>query len=706
MVTMSPPRPFLSLLVVFTMAFGLAAGLGPATGAQEAPAGDNVVVVADPVGDVASLGTSTGGGPAPALFDHIDIESFTFGPETVDSFSLGITFVGWDPTLSRAIETAALDKLGCRIQWSYNGNEDLRYTLWIDADYLVPDEEGPSFWSELQFYHHSESGSQWDWTSNGYTMVYEVDTSTLRFTFPKALVPVFPGGHPAMAGDQLELRRAYCDTDTAIVPHRDHLNEEDARYAFRSAGAGEVVKVSVGTDPAHATVTDPTRWEFPRDGLTTKTTTVQPEEQSLVPVRLENLAAERKLVLLSAEAATADWNLSIAPSIFLKPKESRVVNLIVTPPAGAELGSTVDAEVKAEVAAEDSVGTASLRLKVSPQLGEGYNKIHFHAKEVDQGRYQDIADAVGVREYELLASLLPEAAGYDVTTMDPGPFNSRWEYASLDPSSRPVTLLAEENAVFQVTVVGDEGAQHRVSIWVSSSETDFYYYSSRLSVGTHTIDVFPRFDEDLDLPPGTQISVGLYGGRGMDLAASGIDLSATHLALPVQTSKSGLNVTDGRFLPNLALAPGEEKTTYVNPGKEYAFDLNLSNDGIEEDELQVTAITNATGWTVKVQPGARFRVAAGDATPLSVSVIAPEDAKEGDAAEIEVKATSKNDPGASATLTLRSIATAGVELEEKPYAEKEGQIAPLTDEEASPAPHALLAALALLGVITALRRRS
>lgn len=713
----SPPRPLTPLfLVTLLLSASLAAAFAGDAGAQDPTTvspEDNILTVQDRVGDPGPLGVSVSQAPIPEVLDHIDIATFTIGPETIDAFSFGIRFVGWDPVASRAMETAAVSKMRCRIEWSYDSEVDVRYVLHMAGDYSVPGESGPTFWSELNYQHWGERSSQWDWTSEGFTVGYDVSTTTLSVTLPKALVPVFPGARAAGDGDELEVRSVYCRTDTArTVSFYDFLDESDARYRFRSAGAGDVVRISVGSGSPGAASGDAADWQFPRGNTGSGTATVQADGPSLVAVHLENRAPERKLVLLSVtpQDEATGWNLSIAPSVFLKGGERRSVNLIATPPPGVALGATIEGEVRAELAAEDGVGVAPLRLKVAPQLSQEHNRVYLHARAEDPGGLRPLSEATGNSDYDIRMSLLTEEPTYDATIVDPGPLHEIWDSSILDPIGRPVRLLVEEDARLQVKIDGEEGASQMVYISVATRLADeytrLYYVYTSLAVGTHTLDLPARFDEDLDLPAGTVLEFYLYTYRSDAVLASGIVPRETHITLPIESTKAGLNVTDGRFLPNLAFAAGEERTTYVNPGKEYAFDLNLSNDGIEEDVVQVTAsAVNGTGWTVRLQPGARFRIAPGESTPLSVSVVAPQDAKEGDAVEVLVKATSRNDEGASSSVELRAVATEGVDLEAKPYTEKEDQIAPLVDEEGSPSASVLLTMLALLGVVAVLRRR-
>lgn len=693
-------------LALFLVGILFLSVLAVGTGGQAAKEG-KILIVEDPEGDVSHfLGPST---PVPnPLTQHVDVTAVEVGPDSTDTLSLTFQFAGTDPTMTQVGDTVAFWGRYCYLYWSYESKADFGYYLNIATDRDLDDPTSSvRLRSELNFYYDGGDDWNWDWTDKGHTITADEATGRIIVEIQKDFVPYFPGARAAAKGDQLVLGGGGCGSDTAGVWYYDWVDANEARYAMQAEGAGEVVSVSFGGTTSGGSSEGMT-WQFPDDAEGLATTSISKSGQSLVPVTLHNLASDKKLVMLSATAIEKvdGWNVSIAPSVFLKPKESRVVNLIVSPPAGAAIGDGLEVEVKAEVAAEDAVGVAKRRLVVAPQLDADNNVLHFHALKYGSGStFEPVSDAVRPY-YDLKMSLSETEEGYERGVLQNGLFE-QWLWDYTEPlSATPAILSAEEPATFDLKVAGQEGAVLDLLMYMGSDDDGtLYYHEGEYPVGTHTISLTPRFGEDLELPSGARFWIEMQVDDPMGVMDVGLDLSGTRITLPVEAVEKDVTVTDGRFLPNLRLAPGEEKVTYVNPGKEYAFDLNLSNDGLEEDDLHVTAvIENATGWTAKVLPGARFRVPSGESTPVTVSVSSPAGAAEGDIAMVKVTAKSKHDPEAQTSISLRAIATTGVELEEKKYEEKADQLPALTDTEEGPL--GLLPALvAFVGALAVLRRR-
>lgn len=701
---MTELRRLLGPLIVVAFLLGAFAPLAVTGQGGSGVVGDNVLLVSDPVGDAGPIGLAPGGPVPPVpVFDHVDIVEVHFGPETADSIGFGITFNGWDETVSGAMMLTALQGLRCNMYFYFEDETESTFRLYVRSPGL--NNEEPRFEWELNYMYWSETGMGSNWQWSGYNEAdWDADTTTMRMTIPKNHLPIFPGPRVGASGDTLMLQSLSCTADVlGYGQYSDRLNDTPVSYPLRAPSAGDVVQVAVGGGE-DAVGISPESWTFP-DASGPEAMPVAPGKQTVIPIDLTNLASDRKLALLSAAAVDGPgegWNLSIAPSVLLNGDESRTVNLIVTPPTDATSGTVLDARVTATVAAEDSVGAASIRLEVAPILSATQNTLHLHAKHVASGMPEPAAELQP--RYDLQVSLNEDEPGWDAEVIDPGPLYSTRMIARLAPIAQKVELSAEDPASATLQVAGD--GEIRVDVFIETEESLLYMTRGTYAPGTHELALQPYFEEDLELPFGTRIAVTLYVTYMLGTTTGGVALDGTSVSLPVNDVASGLTITDGTYLPNLGVARGEDRVAYLNPDRTYTYDLRLGNDGLETDDLTVTATAvNASGWQLDVVPGKTFRVPAGNATPLGIAVKAAADAQEGDVIEVDVKAVSKHDPLATASLKLRAIVTTELDLPDRFYEDHEDQMAPLTDNEESPPVHGLWVGAVLAGVLLWGRRR-
>lgn len=147
----------------------------------------------------------------------------------------------------------------------------------------------------------------------------------------------------------------------------------------------------------------------------------------------------------------------------------------------------------------------------------------------------------------------------------------------------------------------------------------------------------------------------------------------TKLELPIfaTEARSQLGVGDNGGL--VSLARRGEFQTNVNPGKSFAFEFNLLNEGLSTDVVDVEAtITSPRGdWSAAVSGGASLQMAPGESQTVRVVVRVPEAATENEAASFTALATSRTDPTATSSLTHTLLVTRGVlvdgGLEDEPH---------------------------------------
>lgn len=149
-----------------------------------------------------------------------------------------------------------------------------------------------------------------------------------------------------------------------------------------------------------------------------------------------------------------------------------------------------------------------------------------------------------------------------------------------------------------------------------------------------------------------------------------------------------------------------DREEFVNAGEARLFNVSLLNQGSSVQRAQLKAATPAAGWRTEILPGQVFDLSPGDSVAVGVLVHAPETAKEGDRAEVQLTATATD--GSMAAMNLTALATsfdvpndAGTY---RPDEEAQSKLVVPAGEDA-PGLEALAILMVLTGLAVGLRRR-
>lgn len=679
------------------------------------------LVLEDPVGDPGPLGLGVADNPAmAALYQHVDITRIELGHDDASTFRLDIKVAGWDPVVTLPAQAAALGSIGCNAQWTYAHDKDdltFHYVSGFRAAYpRVPGDPPESFSNSHIFMYRDEN--RWtEWHSsggfNGLEVTFDKETTTFQMTLHKTSFPVWPGARPPSLGDTLILQAVSCQTGE--VPIRDDVQvDEDSRYDFAFPGPNGTVSVYFTNDGPPEQIEDINDWQRPFQPEGATVSSVGPGERTALPITVVNHADTRRLVQLDALMPGSDgdgWNLTLAPSVMLGAGEERTFNLLVTPPADAVPGEARPIHIVAQVTGEDTLSLAPRILRVTPVLAHDQSTFHIHLKPYPNGDLVDEVFTTAIPRYLVATSLLEEIEGYPNDPAPLGEITNGFTGYQMDPLVRAAHLDPDVPTKVKVSFQGDPERQVSVGMTLTGEESGtLFQFTKRVPAdGTTEIDVPLQDEEALVLPAGERLyfymSINTVETGPESVNEIAFDPSGSSFTLPVLETDQDFVVTDGRFLPTLALARGEERLAYLNPGQEYAFDLVMTNEGVDTDDVTIEIEpVNTTGWEVQAMPGSTYRLNAGNSTPFAVVVHAPDDAAEGEQGRFDVRVRSKSDPDVHTRMRVSVIVTSGVDLESKPYEEREGQAPPLTEDSRGSPAAALLPVLFLGSLLAAVRR--
>lgn len=715
-----PLRSFFACLVITLFASMLLPTPG-VEGALGAPAAADLVID-DPVGDNVLFGLDEGT-PVAGLYGHADVERFIVGRETTDSFAFVFDFVGRTEPGVTVAEALAVEDVSCTARFGYDDMEQHRFYLdvWMD-DELGPGGAPPQ--PRAYYYRDvwSEEEYAFDWYDSDrgdLEVAWDADDQAIVVTFDKAKAAL-PGGEPPAKGHSLRFRDLRCDTDVGFLMRLDDRIEFDGEsYAFVEPGAGEMVSVRFGESVPEDVEDDDgetdTRVVTHSSMSRTGPASLAPGETAVLPLTLHNKVDTKRIVTLTAKATDLDggvlpWNVTLAPQVALNAKEARIVKLLVTPTAGAEAEGDVRLQVDLAVLGMDAPGRAVRTARVVPVLEPGSDTYGFFTRDTRRSQPPEIDPVVGT-PHALTLSLRPAIEGWGNEPVRPaGLAFSGWRCGALDPLGKSVRLDPEGEFALTLDLGAEQEGRLEVGFWFYIDGEAVFRVEEEVRTGQVVEIRRPVVTEDVVFPAGADVSFEMHWDVPLREGALSPILkpAGSSFHVPVLTAlQQELNVTDGRFLPTLALAGGEDKDAYVNPGKVYTFFLVLANEGVETDDLSVAVTAEGSeGWKSRLVPGKSFRVPAGNATRFGVEMTAPAGAIEGERVEIVVEAASKHDPAASARIRL-GLTTTELPFPDRYYEADEDQIPALPDErKESPGP-SLFVPLSLLGlVVLVVRRRS
>lgn len=423
-----------------------------------------------------------------------------------------------------------------------------------------------------------------------------------------------------------------------------------------------------------------------------KELSVTPGLATLIPLRLDNHNAGKRIVALSTylenEASAKDWGLKIAPAIQVPGDDARVVNLIVNASKALNHRDSVTAIVEGRSSGfEDELAAARLTLVASLTPGPDRKTLYFHAygQDADDAQATDAATCL----------LLPCAAATDqwMNTLESD------DQANLDDGvEMPLGRVDSNQLDWRLNFGLDTPLAH-----------DLVVDTEKEGELVLAFDALVPFPARVEAEVVTTRSMVALARAGADASIGSDDVTLTFRPLqsaerieaqadegfevrilitaPVPSEALVQPVTKVLFTPSqssltLPFVPDPEATTnrilsgpafvsinplsgveaFLNPGKVKLFNATIQNEGLDEDIGVLKVWTSQPSWDVRLLPGGEYRLSSGDAARVTIWVEAPADAKESDAIVILVNATSQNDPASLSQMRLEATVTTGLDI--------------------------------------------
>lgn len=683
-----------------------------------------VVIATDPTGD-AGFGFSQTPPEADVTESsaHVDIIELKMA-ESESAVLLSIKHAGY-PDLSGELSKVPLGtSLRCSVSWDLNDGEALRYrtNTWL--------QNTDSAWQLTAYASVSQSEDEFGWDSYflGELETALVASDHIEVVLPKVLLEQAVG-RPFRNDDRFDNFEMYCTGgQTAFgIAYDDIRPDETPTKAFP-------LKLTATTDKIAMSLAGELMQQGSQQvavgvGTTTK-----------LAVMIENLAGNKLLVNITAALVDTtgqpldDWKIQVAPTFEVSAGRTVPASVLITPPDDVQHRSA--AILKVRGIALGFPGEAKLSSEIVAIQGPTvqHNTLYFHNWDGYGyfcggicGAPAGTTDQVFDEDEELfLMNVLSEDPVYDRTAQDSGPvslFSYPYGFAMLDaPLPRPVRFDGDGTVDFTITVRSDvpRDVRLRATLFGDYDNGAIAHFDESFAItDTFTAYTFsvPVREEDIRLPKGASLyledftlldDMPIRITSGNTFGTIQLDPSGTQMVLPLlEVVEQEIKITDGRFLPSMALANNTDPEEYVNPGNSRSFDLDLLNEGIEGDIVTLEAEISDPAWKVTFEPGRSFELEPGRAAPLCVTATAPDDAKEGDVVTVNLTARSKSDPDVTTSGTLTLLVVTQIPIDDDPCVEVEEErfVKPLElDQKESPAA-GLLLPLTLVGLVAALRRR-
>lgn len=431
---------------------------------------------------------------------------------------------------------------------------------------------------------------------------------------------------------------------------------------------------------------------------------VSPGEPTLVPLRIVNNNAGKRLLNLTARPVDPDvatnWKLKIARSVQVPGGDSRVVNLIVEAAPDVQHRDEIKIVVLGRsLGFPDEIAGARLTLKASAPPGPEKKTLYFHAASDPDS--QDPISICG-----------PFPCSADVITWL-NTLRADSPRADLDQGARigEGNSFEEDQIVFRHRFILDTPLAHDVLMDATvpvEAKLDFktdVEFPADVSMTAETTktrkEIGHAAPKSVTIKTGTPVALSFLANPAANRISvtderiaveivvqtplAGVGLAATSFpSLPAGTSGFLFVPAQSEiafpFIPDpnatrVSLANGPALITlasrnpglieYVNPGKTKLLNATVTNEGIDPDEAVLEVTASDPAWAVSIRPGLRFQLAPGDNAKFAVLVRAPAGAQEGDSVSLLVNASSANNPAAYSQLRYTVIAITSQEIDDE-----------------------------------------
>lgn len=436
---------------------------------------------------------------------------------------------------------------------------------------------------------------------------------------------------------------------------------------------------------------------------------IAPDPTVLLPVDVYNGASSKRLVNLTAgfpASASGRFDVQVAPVIEVPAGETRQVNVLLNATEPLAHRETVDLEIRgASLGHEDEVASALLRLIGNQPPTADQNQLYFHGIE-DYGDQPTVVPSPFICFVECdwrIASWMNTMANDPLDEVGEGGMRSQFYFSTLNVligSNQVYTRFFNLDAPLAKDVHFNPERPIEATLTFSAG-TDIEATAILSLSGTIAKDDCPPEEgcregvfigqESQDVVIGsepTEVDIAIHPPPDLDVLSSAGGFLRAHVVVesddPAAAAHGTVDAFDLVFHPGLshvslpvvpdpepAAADGlfvsldvaGETEEFVNPGKSRAFHVLAVNEGVEESAIRLQASPDVEGWTARLEPGDQYRLQPGQSVNVTVLVTAPASAEEGEAADIEVVAHDRDGDGSSRPVSLKAIATAGVDIE-------------------------------------------
>lgn len=480
---------------------------------------------------------------------------------------------------------------------------------------------------------------------------------------------------------------------------------------------------------------------------------VPPSDTVAVPIDAYNGADTKRLVNLTARfpGDGADrFDIRLAPVVEVPAGETRSVNLLLNVTQPLSHRELVDLEVRGTSLGHDGeVGSALIRLVGNTPPTADSNTLRFHSihdygDAVEAGPGYTCIGGCNIR----IAHWMNTLADDPLDEVGDGGVPSGFYLSFFN------TLLGSDIVYVQFYRL-DAPLTHDLHFDPGEPVTATLAFSSGIEFdATAHLRASGTLVHD-DCPPDERCTERIFLGEGTAPITVGSDATTVELTFmvpsdldvlssaggrldveillesddPRATATDASDETDIRFYPSqsrltLPVAPDPdpdpvhdlfisldaagETEEFVNPGKTRAFHVHAINEGVDDTALRLTAQADLDGWSAGLQPADRYKLGPGESVNVTVLITAPAQAQEGDTAEVEIVATSVEDNSSSRPLTLRAIATDGIDIEDEggPVEADEDTKKRILQDDGGDSPGlGTLVALVALAIVAAHHRR-
>lgn len=467
---------------------------------------------------------------------------------------------------------------------------------------------------------------------------------------------------------------------------------------------------------------------------------VEPGLTTLVKLDVVNLNGAKRIVNLSAQLGSKDdskkWEVRIAPGVQIPGSEKRTVNLVVNATSAVtHRESTLVRIIGVSYLFKDEIGSLTLRLVASVPPSVEQTSLYFHASKPPAGStisgcsipfFGGGGQCQPTRWLNTLET--DPTADLDATGDERGRdfyFGSsqiRYTYGLDAALSRDVVLDVKKPFMATINIKSSFALDGSLEVRVSAGGKGLGSIRSSINLpqggGAANLNFLPLVDSSR-IKAGDKITVDVIlsydnvgAGAGSIASQPFLLPKGSRIVFPITTDP---NVTAQGPVPAGEAFLGltrhnKEDNEFANPARARVFEMTVVNEGGLEDVATITTFVTSGACEVEVRPGTSFKLEAGDSAKFGVLLRPAADAKEGSQCHVSINATSRIDPAITVTQRVYIIVTTNLDLPDDsktylPDKDSEAKAAAASPRAKSPTT-GLLAALAVLGVVAARRRRA